>query len=68
MKKVDNAPRTVKLILISVIAFMAHLSYVNDNPDRWDELDYEHFKTNRCNLDRQNYIYAKSTPDGYELI
>ena len=47
---------------------LAHLSYVNDNPDRWDKLDYDHIKTKKCDLDRQNYIYAKSTPDGYELI
>lgn len=47
---------------------LAHLAYINDNPDRWDDLDYEHFQCNRCNLDLDNYIYVKSTPDGYELI
>ena len=46
----------------------AHLTYINDNSDRWDDLDYEHFKTRIADLDKVNFIYAKSTPDGFELI
>jgi hypothetical protein len=48
----------------------AHLSYVNREEDHLDELDYEHFKTKLADLDRQNYVYVKSTNGGYgfELI
>ena len=45
----------------------AHLSYVNREEDHLDELDYEHFKTKLADLDKQNYIYVKSTNDGYEF-
>jgi hypothetical protein len=46
----------------------AHLYYINKEESHLDELDYEHFKTRFADLDRQNYIYVKSTNNGFELI